>query len=108
MTVTYEEFQKLDIRIGTVIAAERVEGTDKLIKFEFDLGSEKRTVVGGWAVSYPDPSVLISTQLVVLTNLEPRVIRGVESQGMILSAVEDDKPVALHPDRPVELGSIVR
>lgn len=107
-TVTLTDFQKLDMRVGTVIAAERVEGTDKLIKFELDFGHEKRTIVGGWAIAYPEPEKLIGTQLAAILNLEPRTIRGVESQGMLLGATQNEQPVALHPDKTVENGSVVR
>jgi methionyl-tRNA synthetase len=106
--ISYEEFSKLEIRIGTVLAATKVEGTDRLLKFEFDFGNEKRTIIGGWALSYPDPAVLVGTQMPVLMNLEPKTIRGVESQGMILSAVKDEQPRALHPDTDVDPGTIVR
>lgn len=108
MTVTHDQFSQLEIKIGTVLSAERVEGTDKLVKFELDFGDEKRVIIGGWALSYPDPSLLVGTQLAALTNLEPRMIRGIESQGMLLSAVANDQPIALHPDRDVEPGSVVR
>jgi len=108
MTVSYEDFAKLEIKIGQVISVEPVPGTDRLLKFELDLGQEKRTIVGGWALSYSDPSVLVGKQLPVLTNLEPRTIRGIESQGMLLSAVQDDLPVALFPEKEVDNGAIVR
>lgn len=106
--ISIEDFQKLDIRIGTVTSAEKVPETDKLIKFELDFGAEKRTIVGGWAVAYPEPAKLVGTQLAAILNLEPRTIRGVESQGMLLGATENEQPVALHPDRSIENGSVVR
>ncbi|MEX1123870.1 MAG: methionine--tRNA ligase, partial [Patescibacteria group bacterium] len=108
MNIAYEDFAKLEIKIGTILSAEPVPETDRLLKFEVDLGSEKRTIVGGWAVAYPDPSVLVGKQVPVLVNLEPRTIRGVESQGMLLSAVADDLPVALLPEKAVANGAVVR
>lgn len=108
MAVSYEDFAKLEIKIGEVLDVELVAETDRLLKFEVDLGDEKRTIVGGWAKSYPKPEVLIGKQVPVLVNLEPRTIRGVESQGMLLSAVADDLPVALVPERDVPNGSTVR
>jgi methionine--tRNA ligase beta chain len=108
MAISYEDFSKLEIKIGTVLSVEPVQQTDRLLKFELDLGSERRTIIGGWAQSYPDPQVLVGTQLPVLTNLEPRTIRGIESQGMLLSAVQNDLPVALIPERPVDNGASVR
>lgn len=106
--ISYEEFSKLEIKIGKVLNVEKVEGTDRLLKFEFNFGDHKRTIIGGWALSYSDPSVLVGTQMPVLMNLEPRTIRGIESQGMILSAIKDEQPRALHPDIDVEPGAIVR
>lgn len=108
-TVTIDDFAKLDIRIGTITVAERVPETDKLVRFEIDLGSETRQIVGGFAPSYPDPSVLIGTQVPVLVNLAPRTMRGIESQGMILAASNaQDGPVALRPEIPVEPGTVIR
>ncbi len=106
--ISIDDFQKLDIRVGTVLGAERVTGTDKLVTFELDFGNEKRIIIGGWALSYSDPTVLVGTQLAAILNLEPRTIRGIESQGMLLSAVQNGQPVALHPDQSVENGSVVR
>jgi len=107
--VTIEGFAALDLRIGTILAAERVPDTDKLVRFEIDLGDEKRQIVGGLALSYPDPSVLIGKQVPVLVNLAPRTIRGFESQGMVLAASnEEGGPVALHPDKTVPPGTKVR
>lgn len=106
--VTIEDFAKLDIKIGKVLSVEKVPETDRLLKFELDFGSEQRTIVGGWAIAYPDPSVLVGTLVPAILNLEPRTIKGIESQGMLLSATADDQPVALHPDRDIEPSSIVR
>lgn len=106
--VNIDDFTKLDIRIGKVLAVERVPETDKLLRFELDFGSEKRTIIGGWALAYPEPEILIGTQLAAILNLEPRTIRGIESQGMLLGATQNGQPVALHPDKEVDLGSQVR
>lgn len=107
--ITIEDFAKLDIRIGTITAAERVPETDKLVCFEIDLGDEKRQIVGGFAPSYPDPSVLIGKQVPVLVNLAPRMMRGLESQGMVLAASNSENgPVALHPDSTVPPGTKIR
>ena len=97
MTVTFEDFKKLDIRIGRVLSAERVEGTDKLIKLQIDLGTEKRQVVAGMA-DFLEPDHFKGKEVPVLTNLEPRTLRGVESQGMVLAAeVEGGRPVLHTP-----------
>ena len=98
----------MEIKIGKVVSAERMPGSDKLIKFVFDIGSERRQIVGGFAEAYPDPSVLIGREMPLLLNLEPRQLRGEISNGMILAAVVDEKPVLLHPEKEIPPGSIVR
>jgi methionine--tRNA ligase beta chain len=106
--ITYDDFKKLDIRIGKILSAEKVEGTDKLLKLVIDCGEEKRQVVAGIAETY-QPDQIIGKEIPVLLNLEPRSIRGVESSGMMLAAVDvGGKPVLLQPDGEVPPGSIVR
>lgn len=83
--ITYEDFDKMDIRTGTILTAEKVEKTDKLLKLTIDLGFEKRTVVSGIA-EYHKPEAIIGKQVLVLANLAPRKLRGIESKGMILMA----------------------
>jgi methionyl-tRNA synthetase len=87
--ITLEEFQKIELRVATVLRAERVPGTDKLLKLQIDLGSEQRQLVAGIAKHYT-PEELPGKQIVVVANLQPAVIRGVESQGMLLAASTDD------------------
>lgn len=106
-TITYEDFMKLDIKIGRIITAEKVEGTDKLMKLEMEVGEERRTLVAGIAESY-NADELPGKEIPVLLNLEPRKIRGIESQGMILAADSDGKPVLMNPDRDIPSGSSVR
>ena len=106
--INMEDFKKLEIRIGKVKSAEKVEGADRLLKFIFDIGEEERQVVSGIAESYPDPEVLIGKEVPIVVNLEPRIIKGIESQGMVLAAIADDLPVLLHPDREVPVGSLVK
>lgn len=109
MTITYDDFAKLDIRIGTVTSSERIEGADKLLKLIIDLGTETRQIVAGIAQIVTDPSELVGKQLPILCNLEPRTLRGVESQGMILAAGdENDQAVLLHPARMIPNGSQIR
>jgi methionyl-tRNA synthetase len=83
--IQYDDFAKLDIRTATILSAARVEKADKLLKLELDLGVETRTVVSGIALHYK-PEEIIGRQVVLLANLAPRKIRGVESKGMILMA----------------------
>ncbi len=107
--ISYEDFAKLEIRIGTVTSAERIEGADKLLKLIVDLGSETRQIVAGIATVVADPAELVGKQLPILCNLEPRTLRGVESQGMMLAAGdENDLPVLIHPEHPIPNGSNIR
>lgn len=84
--ITYNDFKKLDLRVGTVVSAEAVEGTDRLIRIMVDIGDEEnRQIVAGMR-EYYQPGELVGKQIIVLVNLEPRKMRGVESQGMLLAA----------------------
>lgn len=105
--IKFEDFQKLDIRIGRILSAERVDGADKLLKLEVDLGEEKRQLVAGIAKFY-EPENLIGKQIPVLVNLEPRVFKGIESQGMILAASSDGNCVLISPEKEVPAGSKVK
>ena len=105
--VTFDDFSQLDIRIGTIVSAEKVEGLDKLLVLQIDLGDEKRQILAGIAEWYA-PEDLVGIQIPILVNLEPRTIRGHESQGMMLAADVDGKPLFLSPTEEVPSGSIVR
>ena len=102
--INFDDFQKLEIKVGTILEAEKIEGADKLLKLLIDLGEEKRTIVAGIAESYR-PKSIVGKQVPILTNLEPRVLRGVESQGMILAAVIDEKAILLKPTKKVPNGT---
>ncbi|HTQ29007.1 MAG TPA: methionine--tRNA ligase, partial [Puia sp.] len=105
--IQYDDFAKLDLKVGTIVAAEKVEKADKLLKLEIDLGAEKRTIVSGIALHF-SPEKIIGKQVVVVANLAPRKMRGIESNGMILMA--EDKEGRLHfvsPDDPTDAGSTV-
>ncbi|MFB3896271.1 MAG: methionine--tRNA ligase subunit beta [bacterium] len=105
--ITYDDFMKLDIRTGKVVSAEKVENADKLLMLKIDLGTEIRQVVAGIALQYT-PEQLVGRDMVILANLEPRMIRGVESNGMILAASVEGAPVILTPEKPVPPGTIVK
>ncbi len=108
ITITFEDFQKLDIRMGKIVQAERVPGTDKLLKLMVELGDETRQLVAGIAESYA-PEDVVGKMIPVLVNLEPRTIRGIESQGMILCPSDrEGRPVLLLPERDVPPGAKVR
>jgi len=104
-SISFDQFQALDIRIGTITEAKRVPKTDKLLELRIDIGSEMRTVVSGIAGSYA-PEDIIGQQVSLLCNLEPRKIKGIESQGMVLMAEDADGKLAfVEPDRKVAEGS---
>lgn len=106
--ISYDDFSKLDIRIGTILSAEVVADADKLLKLEVDFGEETpRQVVSGIKKYFPDESVLIGKQCPFLVNLEPRVIRGLESQAMILAGASDEVLTLLYPSLEVAAGTKV-
>ena len=103
--ISYEDFSKVELKNGKVIACEKVEDTDKLLKITVDLGFETRTIVSGLAKSYA-PEDLIGKTVVVVTNLAPRKMRGIESNGMLLAAGEEDDNISLVTlDKDFKLGS---
>lgn len=87
--IQFDDFAKIELKTGTITAAEKVEKADKLLKLEVDLGSEKRTIVSGIALHH-QPENLIGQKVTVVTNLAPRKMRGIESNGMILMAENED------------------
>lgn len=106
-TISYDDFAKLDLRLARVLAAEAVPKTEKLLKLQVDLGSETRELVAGIAQSYA-PSELIGKTVLMLVNLEPRKIRGITSQGMILAAHSEGKIRVMLPDGGGSPGSTVQ
>jgi len=105
--IVYDDFAKLDLRVGTVNACEKVEKADKLLKLTIDLGTETRTIVSGIALHYKAEE-MIGKQVVVVVNLAPRKMKGIESQGMILTAEDKDgKLRLLKPEEAVSPGSSV-
>lgn len=106
--ITYEDFDKLDLRVGKVLEAEKVPKADKLLKLTVDLGFEKRTILSGIA-EYYQPEELLGKLVTVVANLAPRKIRGIESQGMLLMAGNDfGKLYSVGPDKEIEAGSVVK
>lgn len=107
--ISFDEFKKLDIRIGKIVAAEKIPESEKLIKLLVDLAeAEPRQIVAGIGVAYPDPSVLVGKEIPVIANLEPKDLMGTTSFGMILAADGEGKPVLLHPAEEVPPGSVVK
>lgn len=109
--VSYEDFKKLDIRVGTVISAERVPETDKLLKCVVDFGDAPdglglRTIVSGIA-ERKTPEDIIGKQFPYIVNLSTRIIRGIESEGMLLVSNDDEGIALLTPERAVKKGASV-
>ena len=131
--ITFDDFKKLEIRIGKILTAEKVEGSDKLMKLEVDFGPvpaeksgdwapaeledttsapppplhERRQIIAGIAQFYA-PEALIGKECPFAYNLAPRTLKGLESQGMILCPSDASGPVLLHPDKEVPPGSIIK
>lgn len=104
--ITFEEFKKLDLRIAKVIEAERVKNSKNLLRLKIDIGEEKRQIVAGIA-RYYKPEDLIGKEIVVIANLEPKTMFGLESKGMLLAAEDEEQkiPVLLIPDKEVPPGT---
>ena len=107
VTVSFEDFQKLDLRVGRIVAAEQVPKADKLIKLTVDIGQEQRTVVAGVAPSY-SAETLVGKQVILVANLAPRTLRGIESRGMVLAAEADGHIVLASVEAPVSPGAKVK
>jgi methionyl-tRNA synthetase len=105
--ITIDQFKTVELRVATVVAAEPHPNADRLVVLRVDLGSEQRQIVAGIRATY-DPATLVGRQIVVVANLEPAVLRGVESQGMLLAASGDGGPVIVSPERLVPAGAVVR
>jgi len=104
--ISIEDFKKTDIRIGTIRSAERVPDTDKLLRLTVDFGEESlRQVISGIAAYFPDPQELVGRSCPFVTNLEPRVIRGLESQAMIVAALAGDVFSLLEPSGGIPAGT---
>jgi len=102
-----DKFLEVDLRVARVLSVERIEGADKLLKLQVDLGTEQRQLVAGIALAY-EPEALVGRRIVVVANLKPARLRGVESQGMLLAADLDGKPILATFDEDVPPGTQVR
>jgi methionyl-tRNA synthetase len=106
--ISFDDFVKMDIRVGTIAAAEKVAKTKKLLKLTIDTGLDTRTVVSGIAEFF-SPEEIVGRQVSILVNLEPREIKGIMSQGMILMAEDADGRLDfVKPDTAIKVGSTVR
>lgn len=106
--IKFDDFSKVDIRIGTVVLAEDIEGSEKLIKMEVDFGDlGKRQILAGIKLWYK-PEDLVGKQLPFVINIEPRKMMGLESQGMVLAADSNDGAVILLPRQTVINGTLIK
>jgi methionyl-tRNA synthetase len=107
--ITIEQFRTIELRVGTVRSAEPHPNADRLVVLRVDVGGEERQLVAGIRAHY-DPATLVGRQVVVVANLEPAKLRGVESQGMVLAAADEanNRVVLLRPDDAVTPGAVVR
>lgn len=106
--ISIDDFKKIELKAGKILSAEKVEGSEKLVKLSVDLGEEvPRQILAGIAAAYP-PETLVGKQIAVVANLEPRQMMGMESQGMLLAAEGEEGPVLLMPDKDVTPGAKIR
>lgn len=106
--ISIDDFKNIELKIGKILSAERVEGSLKLVKLQVSLGNEERQIVAGIGKAY-EPESLLGKEIVVVANLEPRMVMGLESQGMLLAASDaDGVPILLIPEREIAPGSLVQ
>ena len=105
--ISYDEFKKVELRVAKVLMAERIEGSDKLLRLDVSIGEETRQIIGGIGKIY-SPEEIVGKQIVIVANLEPRKLMGLESQGMLLAADDDGKPTLLAPYGDVPPGNIIK
>lgn len=107
--IPFADWEKIDLRVGKIMKVENIEGADKLYKLTVDLRKEKRTICAGIKKYYSEKE-LKNKKIIVVSNLAPRKMLGIESQGMLLAAVNDDesKVILISPEKDIEIGSKVR
>ena len=107
MSISYDDFKKLDLRVAKILKVEKISGKTKIVKGEIDLGDETRNVIIGGAEFY-EPDDLIGKTVIVVANLEPKKMAGVESNAMLLAADVNDKPFWLTVDSEVPSGTKIK
>ncbi len=105
--ITIDEFKKVQLKTARVLAAEKVKGADKLLKLKIQVGKEERQLVAGIAAHY-DPAEMVGKTIIIVANLQPAKIRGIESQGMLLAVADGDRLSLLSTDAPVDSGKAIR
>lgn len=107
-TINYDDFAKLELKVGTVDEAQKVEGSDKLLKLIVSLGEEeKRQIIAGIGKTY-EPEDIVGKQIVVLANLEPKTLMGMESQGMLLAGTNEEGPIIISPELNLPDGARIK
>ncbi|MHA1754868.1 MAG: methionine--tRNA ligase subunit beta [Candidatus Odinarchaeia archaeon] len=105
--ISYDDFKKIKLKVGKILKAEKIKGSNKLLKLSVDLGEgENRTLVAGLA-EYYSPEDLLNKKIIVVANMKPAKLFGVESRGMLLAAVDGDKISLVTVDKDVKVGSEV-
>lgn len=105
--ISFEDFGKIELRTAKILAAERIEGSEKLLKLKVSLGDEERQIVAGIGKTY-DPEKLLGREIVIVANIAPRILMGHESHGMLLAASDENGPALLVPDREVPPGVSIK
>ncbi len=106
-TISYDDFTKLDVRVAKIVSAEKIPGKTRIIKGTIDLGEEKRDVIIGGAEFY-EPEDMVGRQVIVIINLEPKKMAGIESNAMLLAADVNNKPYWLTVNEDVPLGTQIK
>jgi methionyl-tRNA synthetase len=106
-TITYDDFAKLELRVATIVEARPHPNADKLMLLQIDVGGAQKQIVAGIRAHYA-PESLVGRNIVVVNNLQPAMLRGEESQGMLLAASDGDQVILLAPERPCAAGSKVK
>lgn len=106
--ITIDEFSKIELKVGTVIEAEELEESEKLLKLKVDLGEEEPRQILAGVKQWYKPDDFVGKQVIIVANLEPRIMMGLQSQGMMLAASSDDGPVFLTTPKKVSPGSKIR
>ena len=105
--ISIDDFKKIELKVARVLEASRVEGSDKLLKLKVDIGDDQRQIIAGIGKSY-QPEELVSREIIIAANLEPRSLMGLESQGMLLAANDENGPIILMPEKDTAPGTGIR
>ncbi len=108
MHISFDDFKRADLRVGEIVVAEKVPETDKLLQLTVNFGEETRQIISGIAPFFPDPQMLVGKKATFILNLEPRVIRGLESRGMLLAASSGEAFSLLEVAATIPAGTVIK